>query len=184
MLRRLARAVPATIRRLARSVQGRLEARLINLHEGLTIGPGTVYSRANLDGIVPQLVTIGTGCVFAPNSVVLTHDASPFPTMGCYRIAPVIIGDRVFVGYGAVILPGVQVGNDVVIGAGAVVTSNVPANSVVAGVPARVIGSWPSADMASDELFTPPFEPGHVPTRRDIRRFQSQILGRMRRSAL
>lgn len=52
---------------------------------------------------------------------------------------PIKIGDRVFVGIGAIILAGVTIGDDVIIGAGSVVTRDIPSNSVAVGVPARVI---------------------------------------------
>lgn len=52
---------------------------------------------------------------------------------------PVKIGKNVWVGAHATILPGVMVGDNAVIAAGAVVTKDVPANAVVAGVPAKVI---------------------------------------------
>ena len=52
---------------------------------------------------------------------------------------PVVIGDDVWIGANAVILPGVTIGSHCVVAAGAVVTKDVPANSVVAGVPAKVI---------------------------------------------
>jgi galactoside O-acetyltransferase len=54
-------------------------------------------------------------------------------------IAPVIIGDKVWIGFGATVLKGVKVGAGAVIGAGAVVTKDVPEYTVVAGNPARVV---------------------------------------------
>ncbi len=54
--------------------------------------------------------------------------------------APVTIGDYVFIGPRAIILPGVTIGNGAVIAAGAVVTKDVPENAIVGGVPAKVIG--------------------------------------------
>jgi len=52
---------------------------------------------------------------------------------------PIAIGDNVWIGGGAIILPGVTVGRNSVVGAGAVVTRSVPADTVVAGNPARMI---------------------------------------------
>ena len=52
---------------------------------------------------------------------------------------PVVIGDDVWIGANAVILPGVTIGHHSVVAAGAVVTKDVPSNTVVGGVPAKVI---------------------------------------------
>jgi maltose O-acetyltransferase len=52
---------------------------------------------------------------------------------------PIVIEDNVWLGGGAILLPGVRIGRNAVVGAGAVVSRNVPANTVVAGNPARVI---------------------------------------------
>ena len=52
---------------------------------------------------------------------------------------PIVIEDNVWVGGGAILLPGVTIGRNAVVGAGAVVSRSVPANTVVAGNPARVI---------------------------------------------
>ena len=52
---------------------------------------------------------------------------------------PIIVGDNVWIGTRAIILPGVTIGDGAVIGAGAVVTKDVPARSVAAGNPARIL---------------------------------------------
>jgi maltose O-acetyltransferase len=52
---------------------------------------------------------------------------------------PIVIEDNVWLGGGAILLPGVTIGRNAVVGAGAVVTRDVPTNTVVAGNPARVI---------------------------------------------
>ncbi|WP_281415430.1 acyltransferase [Pelotalea chapellei] len=117
----------------------KIEESKYNRYQNLKIGVGTSYNFENLDGICPQLIEIGEYCVFAPKSVVLTHDASLLPTTGKYVFKPVKIGNRVFIGYGAVIMPGLIIGDDVVIGSNAVVTRDVPPGTVVAGIPAKVI---------------------------------------------
>ena len=60
--------------------------------------------------------------------------------------APVRIGDDVWIGAGAVLLPGVTVGRGSVVGAGSVVTADVPPMTVVAGTPARVLRAITDAD--------------------------------------
>ena len=113
----------------------------IDLYQKLHIGPGTHVSTANLDGIAPQLITIGRDCMITPRVMILTHDASFFIHTRRYKFAPVRIGDRVFIGYGAIIMPGVTIGENSIVAAGAVVTRDVPSNTVVGGVPAAVLCS-------------------------------------------
>ena len=55
------------------------------------------------------------------------------------QTAPVIIGNNVWIGGGAIILPGVTIGDNVVIGAGSIVTKSIPDNVIAAGSPCRVI---------------------------------------------
>jgi maltose O-acetyltransferase len=54
---------------------------------------------------------------------------------------PVTIGSNVWIGGGAIILPGVVIGDDAIVGAGSVVTRDVPAGATVAGNPARIVAS-------------------------------------------
>lgn len=60
---------------------------------------------------------------------------------------PIIIGDGVWLGARCIVLPGVSIGRGAVVAAGAIVTKDVPANTMVAGVPARVMKSLPLDDL-------------------------------------
>ena len=63
-----------------------------------------------------------------------------------------MIGNNVFIGTRAIILPGVRIGSNVVIGAGAVVSRDVPDNSICAGNPAKVIGYYDDFKSKNEEL--------------------------------
>ncbi|GCE75075.1 DapH/DapD/GlmU-related protein [Cellulomonas biazotea] len=86
---------------------------------GITIGDGTL---------------VGHGCTI----VTLNHAMDP-ARRGDMVPAPVVIGRSVWLGAAVTVVPGVTIGDGAVVGAGAVVTKDVPADTVVAGVPARVI---------------------------------------------
>lgn len=85
------------------------------------------------------LIEIGDDVTIAPRAHILAHDASSKNFIGYTKIARVTIGNNVFIGAGAIILPGVSVGDNVVIGAGSVVTKDVLSNTIVAGNPAKKI---------------------------------------------
>ena len=85
-------------------------------------------------------VTLGDGCQIGHNVVfaTLNHELPP-ERRGVTRPAPIVLGKKVWVGSNATILQGVTIGDNAVVAAGAVVTKDVPANTIVGGVPARVI---------------------------------------------
>ena len=68
------------------------------------------------------------------------HDLRAEARIRGWEVAkPITIEDNVWIGGGAILLPGVRIGRNAVVGAGAVVSHNVPTNTIVAGNPARVI---------------------------------------------
>lgn len=87
-------------------------------------------------------ITIGDGALIGHNVVLATinHDLDP-ARRGDNHPAPIHIGKNVWIGAGAVVLPNVTIGDGAIVAAGAVVSKDVPENTVVGGVPARVIKS-------------------------------------------
>lgn len=109
---------------------------------GCRIGTNfTMLHECILDPSHAWLIEIGDDVTLAPRVHILAHDASTKKHLGYTRIGTVKIGNRVFLGAGVLILPGVTIGDDVVIGAGAIVSSSIANNSVAVGNPARVICS-------------------------------------------
>ena len=86
------------------------------------------------------LISIGDDVTLANKVQILAHDDTIRVYTGYGRIGRVEIGNRVFVGANSTILMNTKIGDDVIIAAGSVVTKDIPDNSVVAGVPAKIIG--------------------------------------------
>jgi len=88
---------------------------------------------------------IRTGCnvSIGPEAAILTLGHDPRSPDFADKGGEVVIGDRVWIGYRAIVLPGVTIGQGAVVGAGAVVTRNIDSNTIVAGNPAKVIGERP-----------------------------------------
>ena len=87
-------------------------------------------------------VTIGSHVLFGPAVQIYTasHPLDPGPRRQWFGFGkPVVIGDDVWIGGGAIICPGVTIGSGAVIGAGSVVINDIPAGVVAAGNPCRVI---------------------------------------------
>lgn len=99
-------------------------------------------------GSEPYLITIGEHVEITAGCVFITHDGAAWALRNFdekYKeldiFGPIKVGNNVFIGNNAIILPGVTIGDNVVIGAGSVVSKDIPSNSVAAGVPAKVIRS-------------------------------------------
>jgi tetrahydrodipicolinate N-acetyltransferase len=87
-------------------------------------------------------IAIGSDCAISWNTNILDGNSHDLTIDGVSRpwSAPVAIGDNVWIGAGALVLPGVTLGSGAVVGAGSVVTKDVPDRTVIAGNPARVLG--------------------------------------------
>lgn len=96
-------------------------------------------------GSEPYLVQLGNQVKITAGVRFVTHDGGMWVirNMGwnenADKMDKIIVGDNVFIGINAIIMPGVTIGSNVVIGGGSVVSKNVPDNTIVAGVPAREI---------------------------------------------
>jgi acetyltransferase-like isoleucine patch superfamily enzyme len=116
----------------------------IRCHEGsVEIGEKSVLGQECTISAY-QHVRIGEQCVIADRAMFIDFDHGvveverPIRVQGIYK-RDVEVGNNVWIGYGACVLRGVRVGDNSVIGTNSVVTKDVPANAVVAGIPARII---------------------------------------------
>lgn len=115
--------------------------------EGVIIGDNCVIESFNF-GSEPYLISLGNHVEISTNVSFITHDGATWVLReqadykDVLRFGKIQIEDNVFIGHGAIILPNVTIGENTVIGAGSIVTKDIPANSIAAGNPARVISSY------------------------------------------
>ena len=105
----------------------------------------------------PVKISIGDNTLIGPYVVLnsgshLYRDSKKLITDQDHKLGEIEIGNDVWIGSHAVILPGVTIGEGAVVGAGAVVTKSVSAYSVVAGVPAKLIGNRTAIDRDKENL--------------------------------
>lgn len=106
------------IKKIKRYISGNCEESIEDLRKrGVKIGENVHIFSTNIDRGHGFLVEIGNN-VTITNASILTHDASTKKFLGYSKVGKVKIGDNVFVGYGSLILPGVNIGNNVIIGGG------------------------------------------------------------------
>jgi len=124
----------------------------VNIERGAKFGSGRWVRIGDRSGIgvnaeILGPVRIGHDVMMAPDVLIMTQNhviadtSLPMAKQGLTDHRPVEIGDDVWIGSRAIILPGVKVGSGAVIAAGAVVSKNVSELSIVGGVPAVPIGS-------------------------------------------
>jgi acetyltransferase-like isoleucine patch superfamily enzyme len=118
----------------------------------ITLEPGASIVIGNRVGISSSVIScatgirIGDGTFIGAECIVADTDFHGMPLNADVPTAtkPISIGDNVFIGARCVILKGVHIGDRAVVGAGSIVTKDIPASSVAAGNPARVIKSFGS----------------------------------------
>lgn len=148
------------------------EGTKIRCHEGsVEIGAKSVLGQECTISAYGR-VRIGEQCVIADRAMFIDFDHGvveverPIRQQGIYT-REVVVGSNVWIGYGACILRGVHLGDNSIVGTNSVVTKDVPANAVVAGIPARIIRmrdaperlSWPDPvepDPAAWTTLPPP----------------------------
>ena len=116
-----------------------------NVHFG-----NNVYANFNLTLVDDGEIFVGDNVMFAPNVTIATAGHPVHPELRRKQAQfnlPVHIGNNVWIGAGAVVLPGVKIGDNTVIGAGSVVTKDIPSNVVAVGNPCRVLREINERDM-------------------------------------
>lgn len=110
---------------------------------GMKIGNGCFINTWNFLGEC-YLIEIGDKVRITDGVKIFTHGGGnilreSYPNFDFF--GKVCIGNNVYIGNNAMIMPGITIGNNVVIGAGSIVTKNVPDGVVIAGNPAKIVGS-------------------------------------------
>ena len=119
------------------------------IKDGMQVGTGvSIVSPLHTNfGSEPYLIKLGNYVRISGNVIFSTHDGGTWvfrnndKYKNMFKYGRIEVGDNSFIGAGSMIMPNVKIGKNCVVGALSVVTKNVPDNSVVAGVPAKVICS-------------------------------------------
>ena len=138
------------IRRFFCSRLFRSMGEMVNIEQGARFGTGANveigdYSGLGRNCLISGRVTIGSHVMIGPDVMLLARSHRfertdiPMSDQGEGEVREIVIGNDVWIGARALIVPGVKVGTGVIIGAGAVVTKDVPPYAVVGGNPAKVI---------------------------------------------
>lgn len=131
--------------------------------KGAVIGKNCeIYTTANF-GSEPYLINIGNHVRINEGVTLVTHDGGYWVLRNkCAgygdrfrysdKFGKIIIKDNVHIGTNAIIMPGVTIGSNVVIACGAVVTHDIPSNTIVGGIPAKVIETLDEYAMKAEKI--------------------------------
>lgn len=111
----------------------------IRIFENAKLSMESGYFNGSVQVVCGQEINIGKGVAIARDVIIRDTDAHNIITEEYQKTKPVNIGNHVWIGQRAMILKGVSIGNGSIIAAGAIVTKDVPENSLIAGIPAKVI---------------------------------------------
>ncbi|CAM4182317.1 maltose O-acetyltransferase [Paenibacillus endophyticus] len=120
----------------------------MKIGENCTIQPGVTFDYSHC-----WLISIGNNVTIAPHAYILAHDASSKSATGYTKIGNVTIGDDVFIGARAIIMPGVSIGKGSIIAAGSIVTKSVPPGYIFGGSPAQEIMNLEAYTQSTRKLF-------------------------------
>lgn len=111
----------------------------IRVFDNAKLELGSGYLNGFVQIICANNIQIGNDVAIARDVIIRDTDAHSILDGKHKKDRPIIIGNHVWIGTRAIIMKGVTIGDGAIIAAGAIVTKNVPSNTVVAGVPAKVI---------------------------------------------
>ena len=115
-------------------------------YKGVKVGINCRIYTGKSFGSEPWLISIGNNVTITSGVVLLTHDGSLWLMNDekgrRYMFRRVSIGNNVFIGVNSIIMPGVKIEDNVIVAAGSIVTKSVPKGVIIAGNPAKIIGSY------------------------------------------
>ena len=147
MIAKLARLIGRFILRPINIVRSKLDPSGFVRSLGVKVGSDVRFIGLEANGEQfggePYLIEIGDHVTITAKVLFINHDGGMWvfrkkePNLNIF--GRICIGNNCFIGVGAIILPGVEIGDDCVVGAGSIVTKSIPAGSVAAGIPAKII---------------------------------------------